>query len=175
MLLIFQSARVLANHSHKVELLSHWLPRKNCSFGAYSIPKRSAILARSNPTTTASSIRITGVVIKPRSCNSCKAASSLLTSRSSNSIPFCERNSFVRLQNIQPGWLKRTTRWLMGASFVHVSTHSRARATVGAGRPRQSLSRVDSAARLSGGAGGFEIEAPSPARHPSREGAGRPR
>lgn len=30
-------------------------------------------------------------------------------SRSSNTIPFCERNSFVFWQNIQPGWVKTIT------------------------------------------------------------------
>lgn len=42
-------------------------------------------------------------------CSSFNADSLAVISRSTNSILFCERNSFTFAQNIQPGWLKRTT------------------------------------------------------------------
>ena len=49
-----------------------------------------------------------------RFCSSSNAAASCVTSLSSNGISFWERNSFVRLQNIQPGWLKTTTFFVIG-------------------------------------------------------------
>ena len=69
-------------------------PRLELWLEAYSSPSSFASFARSNPTTGSSLIKVTGVVIKPRFCNSSSAASSLLTSRSSNSIPFLRKKLF---------------------------------------------------------------------------------
>jgi hypothetical protein len=59
------------------------------------IPNSFRSFSSSNPTMTVSSTFVTGVVITCNLRSSSKAAGSLATFRSSNGMPFFERNSFV--------------------------------------------------------------------------------
>ena len=63
----------------------------------------SSSLSRSKPIITSSPATVTGVVMYRNFRRSAKAVSSAVTSRSTKSILFWERNSFTRPQNIQPG------------------------------------------------------------------------
>lgn len=72
------------------------------SYGAISA-RAASIRSVSKPTITCPSMTVTGVVIAFSFFSSSTAAGSWVTSRSLKTIPFCERYSFVRWQNIQPG------------------------------------------------------------------------
>ncbi|HEY1373974.1 MAG TPA: hypothetical protein VGH50_15990 [Candidatus Binatia bacterium] len=58
---------------------------------------------RSKPTTARPSTTVTGTFLMPSVRSSSSAPASFSTSRGSNWIPFCERNSFVLAQVNQPG------------------------------------------------------------------------
>lgn len=51
---------------------------------------------------------VTGVLMTPIFSSSAIASWSAMTSFSTKDTPFCERNSFVRPQKAQPGWVYMT-------------------------------------------------------------------
>src|SRR6516225_5602802 len=59
--------------------------------------------------TVCPSTTVTGVVMTPSFSKSANALASVVMSRSANVTPFVRRNSFVRAQNIHPGWEYNTT------------------------------------------------------------------
>jgi hypothetical protein len=94
----------VASRAHEVAIrIASFAIAVLCRCAPYEIASALSIFSGSKPMTVSLPIRVTGVVMAPRRLSSSRAETSLVTSRSLNFMPFCERYSFVCWQNIQPG------------------------------------------------------------------------